>query len=276
MRRNIRAFTLVELLVVIGIIAVLISILIPALNKARRVALTTQCMSNQRQLGTALVMYQNEYRGFLPAMASNGPTPNSVNYWFFQYLPGKYLRNNYKVNICPVDDLRRRDFIFLFRGPYARYNDPTITDVYYSYVINFSLPKVSPRSIYFTDTGVGFYWAVYNPIPSSKIRNLSETAFLFEGGNGANLDWTTWSGNPDFYRFEHGPRPPAWIPTQSPAYYLRGSQMTVLYCDGHAGLLTVKEMTPNINDITDTSLWPSGFRSLWFGRGDVDRMVKLP
>lgn len=60
------AFTLVELLVVIGIIAILIAILLPALGKAKQQANVTACLSNQKQLLTALLMYVNDNKGTFP------------------------------------------------------------------------------------------------------------------------------------------------------------------------------------------------------------------
>jgi len=61
-----RAFTLVELLIVIGLIAMLIGMLLPAIAGAQRAARSASCLSKMRQIGTATLMYAQENRGQLP------------------------------------------------------------------------------------------------------------------------------------------------------------------------------------------------------------------
>ncbi|HZL37972.1 MAG TPA: DUF1559 domain-containing protein [Tepidisphaeraceae bacterium] len=133
-----RAFTLVELLVVIGIIAVLISLLMPALNRARENAKQVKCASNLRQLGLAMQMYANDNHDWFPFSASRGAGHQAEDWIWWQtgqdldqsaiakYLGGKKGGTLEAILRCPSDEL-------------ATHTHGTADPYLYSYSMNYYL-----------------------------------------------------------------------------------------------------------------------------------------
>ena len=115
MRRR-HAFTLVELLVVIGIIAILMALLLPALNNAREQARRTQCAAGLHNIGLAMNIYANENKRRLPIH------PGAGNNWFWD-LPyptrdaivrAGAVRDSF---YCPSGDLQNDDQLWNYQGP---------------------------------------------------------------------------------------------------------------------------------------------------------------
>ncbi|MDB5171474.1 MAG: prepilin-type N-terminal cleavage/methylation domain [Phycisphaerales bacterium] len=135
-----RAFTLVELLVVIGIIALLIGILIPVLARARETAHRTACLSNLRSLGHAMLMYAQDHRDRLPNTNPPGTAKDydSTNYVLVA-LNDRYLRSA-GVFHCPSD----RDPIpsAIETADYALPNSARVSYDFYSI---FWVPEEGPK-----------------------------------------------------------------------------------------------------------------------------------
>jgi prepilin-type N-terminal cleavage/methylation domain-containing protein/prepilin-type processing-associated H-X9-DG protein len=141
--RTHRAFTLVELLVVIGIITVLIAVLLPALSAARRLAYRMACASNMRQVGTALLMYAHENKGSFPLPAVwDRPRPEDWIHWqssrdVKQSALWNQLGKGDRALKCPLGTMK------------------TLTEYPYSYAVSVRITGWPPLS---SPPFVPFYW----------------------------------------------------------------------------------------------------------------------
>src|SRR5688572_17804669 len=170
-----RGFTLVELLVVIGIIALLIAILMPALSKAKEQANRVACMSNLKQLGIALNLYTTDHKGWFPAPGANARREDWIHWQKARKIDEgsivKYFGKKFSPGVyrCPSDDVQTH----LGADPYL-----------YSYTINYNM--------------TGYDWNTspnWSPRPPVKLNNIkqSSTKILMIDESATTIDDATWA-----------------------------------------------------------------------------------
>jgi prepilin-type N-terminal cleavage/methylation domain-containing protein/prepilin-type processing-associated H-X9-DG protein len=233
-----QGFTLVELLVVIGIIAVLVSLLLPSLNNAREQARATQCLSNLKQIGAALQMYANANKGWVVPLyrnyatprkngpdvtstfgpvagfvAAGGPgTPNGAALLVVDGPQGNganYLPNN-DMFFCPNDEYRRP-----FRDPVTGWGPRTQT----------SLGNVDSQS----------YWHYYLP---EKYWNSTTGVIAYNSPETSNNKLTLKGAAQKMcWTDQYIPVPPGTVAVTDLYKNFHKKGMNVLYLDGHAKFL---------------------------------------
>lgn len=227
-RKNI--FTLIELLITIAIIAILASILLPALNAARDKAGATTCMNILNSLGKFALFYQDDYDGWIPAINSAGDLSDLR--WVYQLRPYAKLEPghiDYWSNgfICPKATLARTT-------PSASYPDCSMLG--YSYGIN---REGLPSSVEHRN-------GAYRGIRNTQVNRPSSKLMLADG-----TDWMVCyeRANKAIYYDVYG-EAYASSYNNMPAYR-HGERLNAIFFDGHVASLSSRELWDGSN--TNTS-----------------------
>jgi prepilin-type processing-associated H-X9-DG protein/prepilin-type N-terminal cleavage/methylation domain-containing protein len=205
-RRNKGIFTIIELLVVIAVIAVLASILLPALNKARDKAIRINCLDNEKQIGLVINIYTNDYDFYNPDYP--GPGHGETGYGFIMYNQG-YIRN-LKLLYCEKTKEVTPDYATNFLT-----QDADGTNAWKFEYISYGINNIGVTDDYYCDNS--FHPDAPHTAKPGSIKNPSGKILLAE-------------------TMRNGTRPTRLIimPTSTPIINRHGSYSNILWVDGHA------------------------------------------
>jgi prepilin-type processing-associated H-X9-DG protein/prepilin-type N-terminal cleavage/methylation domain-containing protein len=229
-RRRAGAFTLVELLVVVSIIAVLIGIILPSIGKARESGRRVRCVSNMKQVGHAITSYCMDNDGGFPGTAPTA-APRREDWIYWQTKPTAPAPTDaFHVSKSPVLKTLGTQDVAIVRCPSDDIDARAVTSTYgtyqYSYVMNylmtaFPAPAVPSGKSIARLTGV--------KSPASKVLMYEEDENTINDGAGIPDDP---AASLLSLRHERGRS------SDNPSVH-RGN---VLFCDGHVDLLFRSEL----------------------------------